>query len=89
MHIGFSDVLTAQFHCNAVESADVVVDILGLIWDIRLVNVAYLVVGVVVEQDIAIKGRLRVVGGNSCGSYGVCGLNVTIAVVDTDYSYAF
>lgn len=88
MHIGFSDVLSAQLPCYAVEGTDVVVDILGLVWDICLVNVAYLVVGVVVEQDIPLKSRFRVVGGNSCGSYGVCCLDVSIAVVDTDYNYA-
>ena len=50
-------------------------------------NVTYFIVGVVIEQYISLKSRFRFVGGNSCGSYGVCRLDVSVAVVDTDNGY--
>ncbi len=49
MDIGLCDTFTTKFPRYAVESADVVVDILGLIGNICLMNITYFIEGVVIE----------------------------------------
>ena len=80
----FSDI---QFPCDGRKRQHIVVQIPRLIRKELLVPFTDQVELAFIDKQILLEHRLLVIGGNACREAAVCGLDIAVAAVDSDYDY--
>ena len=80
----FSDI---QFPCDGRKRQHIVVQIFRLIRKELLVPFTDQVELAFKDKQILLEHRLFVIGGNACREAAVCGFDIAVAAVDSDYDY--
>ena len=80
----FSDI---QFPCDGCKRQHIIVQIPRLIRKEFLVSFANQVELTFKDQHILLEHRLPVIGGEACREAAVCGFDIAVAAVDSDYDY--
>lgn len=80
----FSDI---QFPCNGRKRQHIVVQIPRLIRKELLVPFTDQVELAFIGKQILLEHRLLVIDGNACREAAVCGFDIAVAAVDSDYDY--
>ena len=80
----FSDI---QFPCDGRKRQHIVVQIFRLIRKELLMSFADQVELSFKDKQIFLEHRLLVIGGNACREAAVCGFDIAVAAVDSDYDY--
>ena len=80
----FSDI---QFPRDGRKRQHIVVQIFRLIRKELLVPFTDQVELAFIEKQILLEHRLLFIGGNACREAAVCGLDIAVAAVDSDYDY--
>lgn len=84
MHTGRGQLANIQLSRNSGKGEDIIIAVGHFVGDKFLMFLSDQIISALIDKQIALEGRLFVIGGNTRLKAAVGGLDVAVAVIDAD-----